>query len=499
MSSNWIKDALFYEIYPVSYKDSNGDGLGDLKGIIEKLDYFKEVGFNAIWLNPFYKSTFKDGGYDVTDFFKVDRRYGSMKDFEKLLKKAHDLDIKIIIDLIPGHTSEEHPLFLESAKAERNEYSDMFIWNANIWDYERPYILISGRHPRNGSFMVNYFSHQPALNYGFNRITHPNWQLHYTDPRTFKTRQLIKDVMKFWMSKGVDGFRVDMADSLVKNDEEKTATIEVWQDIIGDVKKEYPDIVLVSEWAYPERALKAGFTSDFVLDHRDNFTHYLARSTPQTEGLSVLDGGDQRRFIDNVLDWARQAKEHNGYISMISGNHDCPRIATFQEGEKLNIFYMMMYTLPGVPFLYYGDEIGMKHRNLASKEGGYQRTGDRTPMQWDNSKNRGFSTTDGELYLPVDDEKCNVEEQLQDPDSLLNFLKELIKVRKEFHSLSNNNIRFEYRDDNVLVYERDEIYVIVNLSGHDLSVDATNVVMSSSKNALTSNILKNNSAIILRK
>lgn len=497
--ANWIKDALFYEIYPISFKDSNGDGYGDLNGITSKLEYVKDLGFNAIWLNPFYKSTFKDGGYDVTNFFAVDRKFGKMKDFENLLKKAHELDLKIIVDLIPGHTSEEHPLFLESAKAERNEYSDMFIWNANIWDYERPYILISGRHPRNGSFMVNYFSHQPALNYGFNRITHPNWQLHYTDPRTFKARQLMKDVMKFWLKKGVDGFRVDMADSLVKNDEEKTATIEVWQDIIGEVKSEYPDVVLVSEWAYPEKALKAGFTSDFVLDHRDNFTHYLARSTPQTEGLSVLDGGDQKRFINNVMDWVNQAKNHNGYISMISGNHDCPRIATFHDGDKLKLFYMFLFTLPGVPFVYYGDEIGMKHRNLPSKDGGYQRTGDRTPMQWDNSKNRGFSTTDGELYLPVDDEICNVEDEINDNDSLLNYIKEMIKVRKSFSSLSNNNIRFENRDDNILVYERDEIYVIVNLSDHELPVDTSNLVIGSSKNSIINGKLQPNTGIILRK
>ena len=496
---NWIQDALFYEIYPISFKDSNGDGEGDLNGITSKLEYVKDLGFNAIWLNPFYKSTFKDGGYDVTDFFSVHPRFGTMEDFKNLLAKAHELDIKIIVDLIPGHTSEEHPLFLESAKADRNEYSDMFIWNANIWDYERPYILISGRHPRNGSFMVNYFSHQPALNYGFNRITHPNWQLHYTDPRTFKSRQLMKDIMKFWLNVGVDGFRVDMADSLVKNDEEKTATIEVWQDIIGDVKNEYPDVVLVSEWAYPEKALKAGFTSDFVLDHRDNFTHYLGRSTMQTEGLSVLDGGDQKRFINNVMDWVNQAKAHNGYISMISGNHDCPRIATMNEGEKLRVFYMMMYTLPGVPFLYYGDEIGMKHRNLNSKDGGYQRTGDRTPMQWDNSKNRGFSTTDGELYLPVDDEECNVEEQTKDPNSLLNYIKGITRMRKSFKSLANNNIRFEDRDDKVIVYERDEIYVIVNLSEHDLPVDTTNLVYASSSKAIVDGKLKAGSSIILRK
>ena len=215
--------------------------------------------------------------------------------------------------------------------------------------------------------------------------------------------------------------------------------------------------------------------------------------------MSVLHGGDQKRFINNVMDWVNQAKENNGYISMISGNHDCPRIATLQEGDRLRVFYMMLFTLPGVPFVYYGDEIGMKHRNLSSKDGGYQRTGDRTPMQWNNSKNRGFSTTDGELYLPVDDEECNVEEQLLDEDSLLNYIREIIKVRKQFNSLSNNNIRFEERDDKILVYERDEIYVIVNLSDKELPVDTSNLVLASSKHAIKDGKLQIANAIILRK
>ena len=199
------------------------------------------------------------------------------------------------------------------------------------------------------------------------------------------------------------------------------------------------------------------------------------------------------------MDWVNQAKENNGYISMISGNHDCPRIATMNEGDKLRVFYMMLFTLPGVPFVYYGDEIGMKHRNLHSKDGGYQRTGDRTPMQWDNSKNRGFSTTDGELYLPTDDEKCNVEEQLNDENSLLNYIRKMIKVRKQYSNLSNNNIRFENRDDKILVYERDDLYVIVNLSDRYLPVDTTNLVIASSYDALENGMLKPTSSIILRK
>ena len=223
--NSWLKNAVFYEIYPTSYKDSNSDGIGDLKGITSKLEYVSDMGFNAIWLNPFYKSPFKDGGYDVSDFFAVDPIFGTMEDFKELLNKAHELGIRIIVDLVAGHVSEQNEMFQMSARSERNEYSDMFIWNNSVWDLEQPYRLISGRYDRNGCYMVNFFSTQPALNFGFNEITHPKWQMSYKDERTFKARNFLKEVMKFWLSMGVDGFRVDMADSLVKNDHQKLATM----------------------------------------------------------------------------------------------------------------------------------------------------------------------------------------------------------------------------------------------------------------------------------
>ena len=497
--NNWIKEAIFYEIYPTSFKDSNNDGIGDLNGITSKLDYVKDLGFNAIWINPFYKSPFKDGGYDVSDFFDVDPRFGTLEDFKNLLNKAHSLGIHIIIDLIPGHASEQNQIFQQSALPERNQYSDLFIWNSCVWDLEQPYRLISGRYDRNACYMVNFFSTQPAFNFGFNKISHPKWQMSYLDKRTYQAREYIKNIMRFWLKIGVDGFRVDMADSLVKNDDEKLATQEVWRDITSDVRKDYPGMVLVSEWCMPSQALNCGFDCDFVLDHHDNFCHFLGRSTSQTTGLSVLNGGDQKLLKNDLLYRIEEAKRHSGLLGLISGNHDCPRIATHLDDNKLKLFYLIHFTLPGVPFVYYGDEIGMKHRDLPSKDGGYQRTGDRTPMQWDNSLNRGFSSYDGELYLPQGDETVNVSDSLKDENSILNTIKNLIKIRKDNNEFIEGDFKMLEIDDKVLAYSRNDLKIIVNLSSHDIELnDVNDVIFLSNKDSLKGNLLKINSGIIYR-
>ena len=228
MRNEKFKDLVFYEIYPTSFYDSNNDGIGDLKGISQKLSYVKDLGCNAIWFNPFFVSPFKDGGYDIKDFFDIDPRFGDMKDFEEMVSHAHKLGIKVIVDCVAGHASEENKEFLMSGLENRNEYSDLFIWTESVWNNDPKYKLIAGRHPRNGNYLVNFFSVQPAFNYGFNHIDDPKWQMSYKDKRTYQARDYLIKIIKFWLNKGVDGFRVDMADSLVKNDDDKEATIEVW-------------------------------------------------------------------------------------------------------------------------------------------------------------------------------------------------------------------------------------------------------------------------------
>ena len=211
---NWLKDAVFYEIYPQSFNDTNNDGIGDINGIIEKLDYIKDLGCNALWINPCYDSPFKDAGYDVRDYKKVAPRYGTNQDLYRLFGEAHNRDIKVLLDLVPGHTSEEHEWFKQSQKAEKNEYSNRYAWTNHAFQGIANHPYVSGECERNGSYMLNFFKCQPALNYGFLNRTE-DWQLPPDHPDCIATREAMKDIIRFWLDHGCDGFRVDMADSLV--------------------------------------------------------------------------------------------------------------------------------------------------------------------------------------------------------------------------------------------------------------------------------------------
>ena len=475
MRNEEFKDLIFYEIYPTSFFDSNNDGVGDINGITLKLDYIKELGFNALWINPFYLSPFKDGGYDIVDHKEIDPRFGTLVDFKNLLNEAHKRNIKVCIDLVPGHTSEEHPFFLRSGEEAHNEYSDMFIWTNDVWNYNPKYKLISGRHPRNGNYMVNFFSFQPALNFGFKDIDDPSWQMSYKDERTFKARNYICDVIIYWLKVGVDGFRVDMADSLVKNDDNKEATIEVWNYIFGVVKAKFPHAFFVSEWCNPWQAFKAGFDSDFVLDHWDNFYHAFIRADEYSNGPSVLNGGDLSFFINDLKARYEASVNEGGYLAYISGNHDVLRLTHYASIDKIKIYYMLMFFLPGIPFIYYGDEIGMGYKKLANKDGGYQRVGSRTPMQWDHTVNDGFSKAK-ELYLPVNTASLiTVEDNLNDENSLYYFVKELIKIRQ-----NNEDLKGKYMEINennrVININRGALSLIINLSNDDINLDGEVVI-----------------------
>ncbi len=478
MSKNKFRNMMVYEIYPTSFCDSDGDGIGDLKGIASRLEHVREMGFNAVWLNPFYKSPFRDGGYDVEDFFDVDPRFGTMRDFRNLTKKAHRLGIRIIVDLVAGHAALNNADFLESAKAEKNEKSDLFIWNDNPWD--KGSNLISGMFDRHGCYMVNFFAHQPAFNYGFNKIDHPEWQMSYRDKRTFQAREYMLKVMRHWLDNGADGFRVDMADSLVKNDDDKSATIEVWKWMFKKIRKEYPDAFFVSEWSDPERSLEAGFDADFVLDHWDNFYHRFFRSDESSRGASIIHGNNDVKFaLKDMKERFKAAQEKKAYLGLISGNHDTWRIANYLDFEELKVFYMMLFCLPGIPFVLYGDEIGMKTAmGLPSKDGGYQRTGTRIPMIWnDETPGHGF-TSAKEPYLPfVPENDMSVKKAKKDKDSLHHFICRLCSLRSEIKDLSDP--RMEIREDRrVFFFERGRHLLIVNLSDRECPCEGKTIIAS---------------------
>ena len=463
----WLKDAVFYEIYPSSFYDSNGDGMGDIDGIRQKLPYVKDLGCNALWLNPCFDSPFKDGGYDVRDYKLVAPRYGTNEDLFALFREAHALGIRVLLDLVPGHTSEEHPWFLESGKAERNAYSDRYVWT-DFWIKGTPgHPYIGGETPRNGTYMLNFFKCQPALNYGWARVTE-SWQTPMDAPAAQATRDAMADVMRFWLAHGCDGFRVDMANSLVKgDDDDKRCTCALWKKLLNELRAEFPESAYVAEWGWPQQALcRADYDMDFYLDHPENGYHALVRSAD-----AYLQGrSDPLPFLKDYLD-RYEASRDAGYISFITGNHDTPRISWYLTEAQLKVGYALLFTLPGVPFLYYGDEIGMRYLSaLPTKEGGYTRTGSRTPMQWAPGKNLGFSAGAADaLYLPVDDapDAPTAQAQADGPDSLLNTVKAILALRHAHGDLQADGgftVLHAQKGDPLLVYRRGALTLALNPS-----------------------------------
>ena len=341
--------------------------------------------------------------------------------------------------------------------------------------------MLVGITDRDGNYMVNYFSSQPALNYGFHEITHPEWQLPCDHPDCLATVEALKDIMRFWLDKGCDGFRVDMADSLVKNDDEKVATARIWKDIRKMMDKDYPEAVLVSEWCHPVRSLyKAGFHMDFYLDHRGNGYSTLFRYLVDGEDRSFFSKngkGDVTVFTDEYVPNLKATKDY-GYISMFTSNHDIPRMTNNLDETARKLAFCTIFTMPGVPFLYYGDEIGMRYqKNLTSKEGGFTRTGSRTPMQWTDGKNLGFSVADEDkLYLPVDksENAPTVENQQNKADSIFNVVKDIIRIRRENNTDLGSDGDFEViyaeRNQYPFVYKRGNFIIGVNPSGENQSI-----------------------------
>ena len=480
----WLNDAVVYEIYPQSFYDTNGDGIGDLRGILEKLDYIANLGFTAIWLNPINASSFRDAGYDVTDFYSVDPRYGTNEDYRVLCEEAHRRGLKVIFDLVAGHTSVDHPWFVESAKAEKNAYTNRYIWTVATFD-AGPGIASLGE--RDQKCINNFFWSQPALNYGY---ANPNpakpWELPVTHPDCVAMKEELKKIIDFWTELGTDAFRVDMAASLIKGDSDGTATIAFWHEIRAHMESRTPEVLLIAEWGEPAKAIRAGFHLDFLLHsgpsaYTSLFCYEKGRNTTNGRiGNSYFhrDGkGDINEYLDRFTYDLEQTRE-KGYIGMITGNHDMQRLAYLRQPDEVKVCMAFLFTMPGVPFVYYGDEIGMDYiEGLPSKEGGYIRTGSRTPMQWNNGKNHGFSASDTP-YLPTDSRAGapTVEQQEKDEASLLSLVKKLISLHKETPALHTEGDFRVLMAGYPFVYERfaagKRLLVALNPSQNQYCVDA---------------------------
>ncbi len=490
---SWLESAVFYQIYPQSFRDSNEDGIGDIPGIIEKLDYLQSLGINAIWINPCFESPFQDAGYDVSDYYKVAPRYGTNDDLRRLFAEARQRGIRILLDLVPGHTSTEHPWFKASCQHNRNEYTDSYIWTNSAWEWQVPgYKLISGFAERDGSYLTNFFYFQPALNYGFARPEPGQpWQQPVDAPGPQRNRLELKNIIRYWLDQGASGFRVDMAFSLVKGDPGELETSRLWQDIRQWLDKKYPEACLVAEWGRPRTAIPAGFHVDFCLPfgmpgYVSLFRKPYAGLGPGTDcyGFAYFDSsghGNIREFIDDYMAHYNSTKGR-GLIAIPTGNHDTgPRLAHDRTPEDVKLIYLFLLTMPGVPFIYYGDEIGMQSiEDLPSKEGAYNRTGIRTPMQWADVPNTGFSSAPADkLYLPIDDRRGRptVAAQETNHHSLLQHVRKLISLRKAHPALcASGDIEIVHaeRGDSLFVYRRikgdQNILVALNPAVHPVEL-----------------------------
>lgn len=511
----WLRDGVIYQVYPSSYKDSDGNGIGDIRGVISELDYIESLGVRAIWFNPLFVSGWIDGGYDVIDFYRVDPRFGTNNDMVELIEKAHAKGIKVMLDLVAGHTSDKHPWFIQSSQDTNLQYSDYYIWSDRLPDAKAEKDLetmlkdpnymqntigkwMKSEYPRNKFYMKNFYACQPSLNYGYaNPDPSRPWEQGVDAPGPKAVRQELKDIIAFWYGKGVDGFRVDMANSLVKNDKDKKEIMNLWREIREWSDKNYPDHVLMAEWGSPKYCLAAGYNIDMDLNSTKahNRRMYFDRKH-QADGGSYfsLDGGQPsvkdlygnawpEDKIDSRTTAAEMLKEYYdyftdclestetmGYFATITGNHDHLRInmGARNTPDQLKVMLTWVLTMP-MPILYYGDEIGMRSLvDLPNVEGanhnGKERSGARTPMQWTSGETAGFSTcSPDKLYLPVCTEwspatsypqyldwkknfeagkvkpiakgEITVESQDKDPESILNWTRELIALRKSSEAL----------------------------------------------------------------
>ena len=457
---DYLHRAVFYQIYPQSFYDTNADGIGDLEGVVRKLDYVRSLGVDGFWINPFFESPFRDAGYDISDYYKVAPRYGTNEDARRMFVEAEKRGLKILFDWVISYTSTDHPWFEDSAKQEPNAHSNWYIWTDNTWvDPPEAYraAFIKGYGRRNGQFMRNFYWSQPALNFGFASPSEP-WMLPTDHRDVLALQEELKRVLRFWMDMGADGFRADMAGALVKtehvtgNDQFFTTRGEgtkvFWNTIRALMDKEYPGSFMVAEWSHPESALDGGgFHADFF--------HWFAgyNDLLQKESWRILNGyseghsffdkegkGSITGFLATYLDQYRKTVG-KGYINLPLGNHDLSRLNIERSTEDLEVIYAFSLTMPGVPFIFQGNEIGMRQLDgQPFVEGAYKpRAGGRSPMQWTAGKNLGFSEAAPEkLYLPVDSgaDAPNVEAQEKLPDSLLQRVRLLIQLRKAEKALA---------------------------------------------------------------
>ena len=504
MERKWWHSSVVYQIYPRSFNDSNGDGIGDINGIREKLDYLKELGIDVIWLSPVYKSPNDDNGYDISDYCDIMDEFGTMEDMENLLKEANEKGIKILMDLVVNHTSDEHKWFIEAKKSKDNKYRDYYIWRDPVDGHEPNDLAscFSGSAWQYDESTAQYYLHlfskkQPDL----------NWE-------NEKVRNEVYKMMNFWVDKGIGGFRMDVIDLIGKvPDEMITGNGPKLHDYLQEMNKaalEGHDLLTVGEtWgATPEIAKLYSNPKRKELSMVFQFEHI---GLDQIEGkekwdVKPLDLLDLKKVLSK---WQTEL-EGEGWNSLFWNNHDLPRIVSRWGNdreyrvESAKMLATLLHGMKGTPYIYQGEELGMTnvrfedineyndietlnmYKDRISK--GYShdeimasiyakgRDNARTPMQWDSTENAGFTTGNPWLAVNKNYKFINAEDCLQDKDSIFYHYKKLIDIRKHNDTIIYGNYKLLLPEDkNVFAYSRklngDKIVVVCNFYDKEVNLN----------------------------
>lgn len=519
MEKKWWKESVVYQIYPKSFKDSNGDGIGDIKGIIEKLDYLKELGVNVLWISPMLESPQDDNGYDISDYRRIYEDYGTMEDYEEMLSEAHKRDIKVLMDLVVNHTSDEHNWFIESRKSKDNPYRDYYIWKdpvngkepnnwggvfgGSAWEYDE----------KTQMYYLHLFSKkQPDL----------NWE-------NEKVRREVYDMMTFWCEKGIDGFRMDVISMISKNQAFPDGEVknglygdfnpycvhgprihEFLQEMNKEVLSRY-DIMTVGETSGVtiEEAQKYAGEDRNELNMVFQFEH--VEDACGDHGKWTTAKFNFRDFKKTMIKWQEEL-QGKAWNSLFLGNHDQPRsVSRFGNDNpayretSAKMLATCLHMMQGTPYVYQGEELGMTnayfdkledYRDIESinfftelTEAGIMtpeymmkclmlrsRDNARTPMQWNASVQGGFTSGEPWIRINPNYKEINAVQQLGDPDSVFHYYQKLIRLRKEKDIIVYGDFEALYRDDDkIFAYTRKldqkKLLTVCNFSDQDAEME----------------------------
>jgi maltose alpha-D-glucosyltransferase/alpha-amylase len=493
----WYKDAIFYQLHVRTFYDSNADGIGDFPGLTQKLGYLQELGVSALWLMPFYPSPLKDDGYDIADYTSVHPSYGTVQDFKTFLNAAHDRNIRVIVEMVLNHTSDQHPWFQESRSSQDNPKRDWYVWSDTDTKYQGVPIIFVDTEMSNWAwdpiskqyYWHRFFSHQPDLNYDNPAVREAMWQ-----------------VMKFWLDMGVDGFRLDAVPNLVEREGTRCENLPETHAIIKDYRKRidstYPNKMLLAEAnQWPTDVISYfGLGDEFHMAFHFPLMPRMFMAVKLEDRKPIIDILEQTPPIPEICQWCIFLRNHDELtlemVTEIERDYMYDtyatdkamrinlgirrRLAPMMENDRRRIELMngLLLSMPGTPVIYYGDEIGMGDNIYLG-----DRNGVRTPMQWNGGWNGGFSAADPErLYSPVISnpvygyQAVNVESQRRSEHSLLNWMKSLIQTRNLFQVFSRGSIEFlDPSNHRVLAYVRqlggEKVLVVNNLSSSAQAVE----------------------------